>query len=77
MSTNCHWLFENRIVQLSTRIEGWLGFGHGLSLKLDLNLGADQVLINQWRREYNHFRPHGSKNYRPPVPKTRLTIALT
>lgn len=36
-----------------------------------------RVLINQWRKEYNHFRPHSSKNYRPPVPEARLTMVLT
>jgi len=28
-----------------------------------------RVLINQWRKEYNHFRP--------PVPEARLTMVLT
>ena len=29
-----------------------------------------QVLIENWRNEYNQFRPHSSLNYRPPVPET-------
>jgi len=27
-----------------------------------------QVLIEQWRKEYNHLRPHSSLGYRPPAP---------
>ena len=29
-----------------------------------------QVLIEDWRKEYNEFRPHNSLNYRPPAPET-------
>jgi transposase InsO family protein len=29
-----------------------------------------KVLIEQWRREYNHIRPHSSLGYKPPVPVT-------
>ena len=28
-----------------------------------------QVLVEQWRREYNTIRPHSSLGYRPPAPK--------
>ena len=28
-----------------------------------------QVLIENWRNEYNRFRPHSSLNYRPPAPE--------
>jgi transposase InsO family protein len=28
-----------------------------------------QILIGQWRREYNHLRPHGSLGQRPPAPE--------
>jgi transposase InsO family protein len=31
------------------------------------------VLIEQWRKEYNHIRPHSSLNYRPPAPETIMT----
>ncbi len=27
-----------------------------------------KVLIEQWRREYNEFRPHSAKGYQPPAP---------
>ena len=28
-----------------------------------------QVLVEQWRQEYNKVRPHSSLGYRPPVPE--------
>jgi putative transposase len=28
-----------------------------------------QVLIENWRKEYNQFRPHSSLGYRPPAPE--------
>jgi len=28
-----------------------------------------QVLIENWRKEYNHIRPHSSLGYRPPAPE--------
>jgi transposase InsO family protein len=31
-----------------------------------------QVLIEQWRLEYNTLRPHSSSNYRPPAPEAWL-----
>jgi len=31
-----------------------------------------QILIEQWRREYNHLRPHSSLGGRPPAPETLL-----
>ena len=30
------------------------------------------TLIERWRREYNHVRPHSSLGYRPPAPEARL-----
>ena len=36
-----------------------------------------RVLIEQWRREYNHFRPHSSLGYRPPAPEAKLSLTLT
>jgi len=29
-----------------------------------------QVLIEMWRKEHNHVRPHSSLGYRPPAPPT-------
>jgi len=31
-----------------------------------------RVLIERWRREYNHVRPHSSLGYRPPAPEAIL-----
>jgi putative transposase len=31
-----------------------------------------QILIERWRREYNHIRPHSSLKGRPPAPETFL-----
>ncbi len=28
-----------------------------------------QVLIENWRKEYNQFRPHSSLGYKPPAPE--------
>jgi transposase InsO family protein len=36
-----------------------------------------QVLTENWRREYNHVRPHSSLGYRPPVPEAILPSYLT
>ena len=36
-----------------------------------------KVLIEQWRREYNHFRPHSALGYRPPVPEAKISLTLT
>ena len=29
-----------------------------------------KVLIENWRKQYNQFRPHSSLNYQPPAPET-------
>ena len=29
-----------------------------------------KILIEEWRKEYNHIRPHSALNYRPPAPET-------
>ena len=33
-----------------------------------------KILVERWRREYNHIRPHSSLNYRPPAPEVILPI---
>jgi transposase InsO family protein len=33
------------------------------------SLTEAQVLVEQWRREYNTIRPHSALGYRPPAPK--------
>ncbi len=41
-----------------------------LNGELFYTLKEAQVLIEEWRVEYNTFRPHSSLNYRPPAPET-------
>jgi len=48
-----------------------------LNLEIFTTLEEAKVLIEQWRREYNHVRPHGAKNNRPPAPEAILAEALT
>ena len=36
-----------------------------------------KVVIENWRREYNQFRPHSSLGYRPPAPETFTPEILT
>jgi transposase InsO family protein len=40
-----------------------------LNLEIFDTLYEAKVLIEQWRHEYNHVRPHSSLNYRPPAPE--------
>ena len=35
-----------------------------------------QVLIKQWRKEYNQFRPHSALGYRPPAPEAKLSVLM-
>ena len=48
---------------------GKLGDGllHG---EIFTTLLKTQVLVENWRKEYNQFRPHSSLNYQPPAPET-------
>jgi len=48
-----------------------------LDREIFMTLEEARVLINGWREEYNHFRPHSSKNYRPPAPEAKLLPVLT
>lgn len=37
-----------------------------------------KVLIEGWRHDYNHHRPHSALGYRPPAPEAiQLAAALT
>ena len=36
-----------------------------------------QVLIAEWRREYNQVRPHSALGYRPPAPEAMMSVGLT
>jgi len=44
-----------------------------LNLEIFTTLEEAKVLIEQWRREYNHVRPHSSLGYRPPAPEAVLS----
>ena len=33
-----------------------------------------KVLVERWRREYNHIRPHSSLGYKPPAPEAVMPI---
>lgn len=35
-----------------------------------------QIIIEQWRKEYNQIRPHSSLHYRPPAPEAILLPPL-
>lgn len=47
-----------------------------LNLEIFDTLLEAKVLIERWRRHYNHARPHSSLNYRPPAPETILPSCL-
>ena len=35
-----------------------------------------QVLIEDWRKHYNHQRPHSALGYRPPAPEASFKPAV-
>jgi putative transposase len=45
-------------------------FFHTLNGEIFTNLLEAKVLIEQWRNDYNQFRPHSSLNYQPTAPVT-------
>jgi transposase InsO family protein len=34
------------------------------------SLKEAQIVVQQWRKDYNTVRPHSSLGYRPPAPQT-------
>ncbi len=40
-----------------------------ISREIFYSLREAQVLVEQWRTEYNTIRPHSSLGYRPPAPQ--------
>ena len=36
-----------------------------------------KILVERWRWEYNHIRPHSSLGYRPPAPEAKMPVGLT
>ena len=48
-----------------------------LNREIFTTLTEAEVLIEQWRQEYNHIRPHSSLAYRPPVPEAIMSKTVT
>jgi len=48
-----------------------------LNMEIFTTLKEAKVLIEQWRQEYNHIRPHSSLGYRPLAPEVKIIGALT
>ena len=48
-----------------------------LNPEIFTTLKEAKVLIEQWRQEYNHVRPHSSLGYRPPAPETILVKTVS
>ena len=46
-----------------------------LNREIFTTLTEATVLIEQWRQEYNHIRPHSSLGYRPPAPEAIFSVA--
>lgn len=40
-----------------------------LNREIFYTLEDTKIMIEKWRREYNHVRPHSSLDYRPPAPQ--------
>jgi transposase InsO family protein len=34
-----------------------------------------KVLVERWRVEYNHIRPHSALGYRPPAPEVIIPLS--
>ena len=41
-----------------------------LNQEIFFSLKEAQIVIEQWRNQYNTIRPHSSIGYRPPAPQT-------
>ena len=48
-----------------------------LNREIFTTLEEAKVLIEQWRREYKHVRPHSALGYRPPAPEAMMTAVTT
>ena len=46
-----------------------------LNREIFTTLEEAKVLLEQWRKEYNHVRPHSAKNYQPPAPEAVLIMS--
>lgn len=45
-----------------------------LNGELSYTLKEAQVIVESWRKKYNHIRPHSSLNYRPPAPRATISM---
>lgn len=45
-----------------------------LNREIFTTLEEAKVLIQQWKRGYNHVRQHSANNYRPPDPEAVLIV---
>jgi transposase InsO family protein len=48
-----------------------------LNREIFTTLTEAQVLIAQWRMEYNQVRPHSARGYKPPAPEAKMPATLT
>jgi len=53
-----------------------------LNREIFYTLKEAQILIERWRKDDNHIRPHSSLGYRPPAPQawllsTSMQLGLT
>jgi putative transposase len=48
-----------------------------LKREIFMNLKEARILVERWRWEYNHVRPHSAKGYRPPAPEVKIPVELT
>ncbi len=47
-----------------------------LNREIFTTLTEVKILIEQWRREYNHVRPHSALRYRPPAPEAIMPVLM-
>jgi transposase InsO family protein len=48
-----------------------------LNREIFTTLTEAKILIEQWRREYNHVRPHSALRYRPPSPEAIMPALMS
>ena len=48
-----------------------------LKREIFITLQEAKILVEQWRWEYNHIRPHSSLGYRAPAPEAKMPVILT
>ena len=47
-----------------------------LNREIFTTLTEAKILIEQWRREYNHVRPYSALRYRPPAPEVIMPAPM-